>query len=152
MEREARINKIEIGSRAAVAAKAQKELDVAKFEAGKLSGVVNKLARRLDRLRDLRSDRSNRPSTLELGSDNSWGPGPNPGRSCGRTGALRSDHVPSTHGSTRRSNPMPPGRSREEGKDKWLSADYRRCRDPLRTPVQPKRPRHAPGPAQPADG
>ena len=30
--------------------------------------------------------------------------------------------------------------------------DYRRCHDPLRTPVQPKQLRHAPEPAPPAYG
>ena len=137
---------------AAVAAKAQKELDIAKFEAGKLSGVVTKLQRRLDRLEDPRSDGSDRPLPLESGSDDSWGPGPDPGRSRGRTKAPRSDYAPSTRGITRRSNPMPPRRSGEEERDEWLSADYGRRRDPLRTPVQPKRPRHAPKPAPPAYG
>ena len=47
---------------------------------------------------------------------------------------------------------MPERHSGEEEQDEWLSADYRRCRDPLRTPVQPKRPRHAPEPAPPAYG
>ena len=61
LEREAQINKIEIGKSTAVAAKAKKELDIANFEAGKLSGVVTKLQRRLDRLEDLRRYRSNRP-------------------------------------------------------------------------------------------
>ena len=40
LEREAQINKIEIGKRAAAAAKARKDLHIANFEAGKLSGVV----------------------------------------------------------------------------------------------------------------
>ena len=98
-ERKAQINKIEIGKSAAVAAKAQRELDIAKFQAGKLSGVVTKLQRRLDRLEELRYDGSQRPPPLESGSDDSWGPGPDPGRSCGRTKAPWSDHAPSTRGS-----------------------------------------------------
>ena len=52
-ERQAQINKIEIGRSAADAAKAQKELDIVRFEAGRLSGVVTKLQKRLDRLEDL---------------------------------------------------------------------------------------------------
>ena len=116
------------------------------------SGVVTKLQRRLDMLEDLRSDGSDRPPPLESGSDDSWGPGPVPGRSRRRTEAPRSDHTSSTRGSARRSDPMPPRHSREEERDEWLSAEYRRRRDPLRTPVQPKRPRRAPEPAPPAHG
>ena len=71
LEREARINNIEMGKSAAVAAKAQKELDIAKFEPRKLSGVVTRLQRRLDRLEDLRRDGSDRPPPLESGSGNS---------------------------------------------------------------------------------
>ena len=47
---------------------------------------------------------------------------------------------------------MPPRRSGEEEQDEWVSADYRRHRDPLRSPAQPKRPRHAPELAPPACG
>ena len=45
LESERRINKLEIGNSAAVATKTRKELDIAKFEAGKLSGVVTKQQR-----------------------------------------------------------------------------------------------------------
>ena len=44
---------------------------------------------------------------------------------------------------------MPTLRSREEERDDWLGADYRRRRDPLCTPVHSKRLRHA---AEPAPG
>ena len=71
LEREAQINKIEIGKSAAVAAKARKELDIPNSAAGTLSVVVTKLRRRLDRLEDLKSDGSNRPPPLESGSDDS---------------------------------------------------------------------------------
>ena len=47
---------------------------------------------------------------------------------------------------------MPPRRSREEERAEWLSADYHRHPDPLWTPVQPKRPRHALEPAPAAYG
>ena len=47
---------------------------------------------------------------------------------------------------------MPPRRSEEEERDEWVDADYRRRRDPLQNPVQPKRLRHAPEPAPPAYG
>ena len=73
-ERKGQINKIQISKDAAVAAKAQKELDRAKFQAEKLSGVVTKLQRRLVRLEDLRSDGSDGSFPLELVSDDSWGP------------------------------------------------------------------------------
>ena len=134
---EAQINKIKMGKSAAFAAKAQKELDTATFEGRKLSGMVTKLQRGLDRLEDLRSDRSDQPLPLECGFDDSWGPGPNPSRFRRRTEATRSDHAPSIRGNARRSNPMAPQRSREEKRDEWLRADYRRRRDPLRTRVGP---------------
>ena len=134
-----------------VTAKAQKELDIANFEAGKLSSVVTQLQRRLDRLEDLRSHGSDRPPPLESCSDNSWGPGPDPGRSAGRTKASRTDHAPSTGGSARRSNPMPSRRSGLEERDEWLGADHRTRHDPLRAPCQLKRPRHAPESVPPAD-
>ena len=47
---------------------------------------------------------------------------------------------------------MPPQRSGEEERDEWLTADYRRRRDPLCNPVQPKGSRHASKPASPAYG
>ena len=128
---EGQINKIEIGKSAAVAAKAKKELDIAKFEARRLSGVVTKRQRRRDRLEDLRSNRSDRPPPLESGCDNSWGPGPNPGTSCSCTDAPWSGHAPSTRGSPRQSDSMPPRYSGKEEQDEWLSAVYRRRRDPL---------------------
>ena len=152
LEREAQIAKIQIGRSAAVANKAQKELDIAHFEAGKLSGMLCKPHSRLDRLEDLRSDGSDRPPPLGSSSDNSWGPGPDPGSFHGRNGGPRSDHAPSTSGRARQSDPTPPRRSGEEERDKGLSADYRRGRDPLCTPVEPKRPMHAPEPAPAAYG
>ena len=159
LEGEAQINKIEIGKSAAVTAKVQKELDIAKFQAGKLSGVVNNLQRRLDRLEDLmcsgsewRSNGSNQPLPLESSSDDSWGPGPDPGRSCGRIKAPRSDHARSTRGSARRSDLVPPRRSSEVERDERLSADYHRWREPLHTSVQPEPPRQAREPAPRAYG
>ena len=129
-ECEVQTNKIKIGKSPAVAAKAQKELDIGRFEARVLSGVVTKLQRWLDRLEDLRSDGSDRPAPLESRSDDSWGPGPDPGRLRRCTEAPRRDHAPSTRGSARRSDPMPLRRSREEELNEWLSAYYHRRRDP----------------------
>ena len=114
--------------------------------------MVTKLQRRLDRLDDLRSDISDRPPSLESSSDDSSGPGPDPGRSRGGTEAPRGHHPPSTHRSARPSDPMPPRRSGEEERKELLSADYRRRRDPLCTAVQPTRSRHALDPGPPAYG
>ena len=152
LERETQIGKIEIGKSAAIAGKAQKELDIARFQTGKLSGVVTKLQSRLDRLEDLRSDESDRPPPLELGSDDNSGPGPHRGRFNRRLKTPRSDYAPATRGSARGSDPVPPRRSGEGERNELLSADYRRHGDTLRTPVQPKRPRHALEPAPPAYG
>ena len=152
LERGGQINKIKIRKSAAVAPKAQKELDIPNLGAGKLSSVVTKLQRRLNRLEDLRSDGSDWPPPLESRSDDSWGPGPDTGRSCGRSKAPRNDHAPPTRGSAQQSQPMPPGGSGEEERDKWLSEDNRRRRDPFRTPVEPRVPGHVPGPAPQAYG
>ena len=123
-----------------------------KFEAGKLSSVVSKLQRRLNRLEHPKIKGSDRPSHLQSGSDDTWVPGPGPSRPLGRIEAPASDHVPSNCDSTRQSDPMCPQRSGDEERDGWLSADYRRYRDPLRTPRQPMHPPHAPEPAPPAHG
>ena len=50
LEGEGLINKIESSKSAAVAKEAKKEVDIAKFQTKKLSGVVSGLQRRLDRL------------------------------------------------------------------------------------------------------
>ena len=55
LEREVQINKPKTNKGATVAAKAQKELDIAKREAKELSGVVTQLRRRLDKLEGLGS-------------------------------------------------------------------------------------------------
>ena len=44
------------------------------------------------------------------------------------------------------------GRRSGGGRDEWQSADYHRGRDPLLTPVRPKRPKRAPEPAPPVVG
>ena len=125
LEREAQFNKIEINKSAAVATKAQKELDVARYKAGKLSRVVTELQRRLEGLENLRSrsNGSDQSPTLESGSDDTWGPRPGPGRPCGRIEAPQRDQVPSTGGSACWSDRMPPRRAGDEERDKWLSAD-----------------------------
>ena len=71
LEREAQINGIKITNSASVATKAKNELDIANYEAGKLSGVVTELQRGLDRLENLRSGShgSDRLPPLESGCD-----------------------------------------------------------------------------------
>ena len=68
LQREAQINKIEISKSAPVATKAQKELDIAKFKAKKLSSVVGEPHRRGNRLEDLRSNGRDRLRPLDWGS------------------------------------------------------------------------------------
>ena len=68
---EAQINRIEINNSTAVATEAQKELDIAKYLAEKLSGVVTDLQRRLDNLEDQGSNGSHRSHALQLGTNNS---------------------------------------------------------------------------------
>ena len=60
--------------------------------------------------------------------------------------------MPSDRGSARRSNAISLRRSGDEERHEWLSADYRRRRDPLRPSVHPKGPMHAPEQAPPAYG
>ena len=73
------------------------------------------------------------------------------GQSCkvverGGVGHLRFGGA-STTGSARRSNLLPPRRSGEWERDKWLSTDYSRRCDPLCTPFGPSWPGHAQEPA-----
>ena len=126
LEGEAQINRIEINKSAAVASKAQKDLDIAKYEAEKLSSVVTELQRRLDRLEHVGSDGTQRPTPLDSVSDESWGLAPGLGRPRGRCEAPQSGHVPSRRGSARRSDPMPTRHSRGDEWDKWLIAEYGR--------------------------
>ena len=158
-EREVQINKMENSRSATVATKGQKALKIVTGGAGKLSRVVSELPRRLDRREDLSSNISDRRSIgsdrlppLESGADESWGPGPDPGRPRARSEAPRSEHEPSIRSTTRRKDVMPPQRSGDEERDKWLSADYGRRGDPVCIPVEPKRPRHDPEPAPLAYG
>ena len=71
---------LETNKSAAVTTRAGNELDISKYKAWKLNRVVTKLQRSLDRFEDLRSDGSDRPPLLELGSDDRWRSGPDHGR------------------------------------------------------------------------
>ena len=79
------------GRSAALATKAQRELDIAKVEAKKLSSVVSELQRRLDRLEKLQSNGSGWLQPQVSGSNDSWGPGPGPSRFSGRIEAPQSE-------------------------------------------------------------
>ena len=70
LQKEVLINNTETHKSATVAAKAQKELGIAKKEEQKLSGVVTELQTRLDRLESTVSARTDR-LPLELGSADS---------------------------------------------------------------------------------
>ena len=74
------IAKTEMAKIAKVATAAQRELDIARGETRLLNKVINGLQQRLDRLEGRGSVGSDLPP-LESGSaDDSWGPGPGPGR------------------------------------------------------------------------
>ena len=91
LERETETSKNEAIRMAGPAAKAQKELDIARAEIKQLSGTIKRLQRRLDGLEGIGSDDRDIPM-LESGSDDGWGPTPGPGR-------------PPVHAVARRSQP-----------------------------------------------
>ena len=111
------------------------------------------MQRRLDRLEGLRRDSSDIPQ-LESGSDDSWGPGPAPGRPPVQAVVRRSHPSASalSHSSGRRSDRMTSGHNHGGEPDEWLSEEYHICRGPLRITDAPRRPERAPGPALPRYG
>ena len=137
-----------------VAARAQKELDIARAETKSLTNVVSGLQERLDALEARGSVGSDHPPLESGSSDDGWGPGPGPGRPHAPGGAPRSRPsasapsltTPSHHSAARRNERVPPGSGSEEWRNEWLSADYHNCRAPPRTPVRPRRPAPAPVP------
>ena len=152
LEREVDTGKGEMTRIAGVAARAQRELDIARAETRQLNTVISGLQQRLDALEARGSVGSDHPA-LESGSpDDSWGPGPGPGRPHAPGGASSSCPsasapsltAPSHHSAGRRNERVPPGSGSEDWRDEWLSAEYRNRRAPPRTPVRPRRP----GPAQ----
>ena len=94
----------------------------------KIWNVVRRLQRTQDTSEGLRRIGSNLPTHLELGTDDSWGP--RPSRS---PRALHPWQCPTERSHT-------PAARGEEERDKWLSADYRRHRDPFCSAFQPKPP------------
>ena len=160
LELEVDTGKGEMARISRVAARAQKELDIARAETKSLTNVVSGLQQRLDALAARGSVGSDHPPLESGSSDDGWGPGPGPGRPHAPGGAPRSRPsasapsltAPSHHSAGRRNERVPPGSGSEEWRDEWLSAEYRNRRAPPRTPVRPRRPAPAPVPIPMAGG
>ena len=143
-----------------VAARAQKELDIARAETRQLNTVISGLQQRLDALEARGSVCSDHPPLESGSSDDGWGPRLGPGRPHAPGGAPRSRlsasapslTAPSHHSAGRRNERVPPGSGSEDWRDVWLSAEYRGRRAPPRTPVRPRRPAPAPEPIPMAGG
>ena len=159
-QRELDIAKIEMVKSASVATATEKVLDIARGETRSLNKVISGLQQRLDALEARGSVGSDHPPLESGSSDDGWGPGPGPGRPHAPGGAPRSRPsasapsltAPSHHSAGCRNERVPPGSGSEDWRDEWLSAEYRNRRAPLRTPVRPRRPAPAPEPIQMAGG
>ena len=154
LELEVDTGKGEMARISRVAARAQKELDIARAETKSLTNVVSGLQQRLDALEARGSVGSDHPPLESGSSDDGWGPGPGPGRPHAPGGAPRSRPsasapsltAPSHHSAGRRNERVPPGTGSEDWRDEWLSAEHcNRCAPP-RAPVRPRRPAPAPEP------
>ena len=116
------IAKIEMVKSAKVATATQKQLDIAKGETRQLNRVISGLQQRLDVLEGRRRVGSDRPPRESCSSDDSWGPGPGPGRPHAPGGAPRnrpsasapSLSAPSHHSAGRRNERVPPGSGSED--------------------------------------
>ena len=143
-----------------VAARAQKELDIARAETRQLNTLISGLQQRLDALEARGSVGSDHPPLESGSSDDGWGPGPGPGRPHAPGGAPTSRPsasapsltAPSHHSAGRRNERVPPGSGSEDWREEWLSAEHRNRRAPPRTPVRPRRPAPAPEPIPMAGG
>ena len=143
-----------------VAARAQRELDIARAGTRQLNTVISGLQQRLDALEARGSVCSDHPPLESGSSDDGWGPGPGPGRPHAPGGAPRSRPsatapsltAPSHHRAGRRNERVPPGSGSEDWRDDWLSAEYCNRRVPPRTPVRPRRPAPAQEPIPMAGG
>ena len=80
LECEVDTGKVEMARISGVAARAQKDLDIARAETKSLTNVVSGLQERLDALEARRSVGSDHPPLESGSSDDGWGPGPGPGR------------------------------------------------------------------------
>ena len=145
LELEVDTGKSEVARISTVAARTQKELDIARAETKSLTNVVSGLQERLGAMEARGSVGSDHPPLESGSSDDYWGPGPGPGRPHAPGGAPRSRPsasapsltAPSHHSAGRRNERVPPGSGSEEWRDEWLSADYHNRRAPPRTPVRP---------------
>ena len=159
-QRELDIAKIEMVKSAGVATATQKLLDIAGGETRSLNKVISGLQQRLDALEACGSVGSDHPPLESGSSEDGWGPGPGPGRLHAPGGAPRSRPsasapsltAPSHHSAGRRNERVPPGSGSEDWRDDWLSSDYHNRRAPPRTPVRPLRPAPAPEPIPTAGG
>ena len=159
-QRELDIANIEMVKSANVATATQKLLDVARGETRSLNKVISGLQQRLDALEAHGSVGSDHPPLESGSSDDGWGPGPGPGRPHAPGGAPRSRPsasapsltAPSHHSAGRRNERVPPGSGSENLRDEWLSAENHNRRAPPRTPVRPRRPAPAPEPIPTAVG
>ena len=159
-QRELDIAKIERVKSASVATATRRLLDIARGETRSLNKVISGLQQRLDALEARGSVGSDHPPLESGSSDDCWGPGPGPGRPHAPGGAPRSRPsasapsltAPSHHSAGRRNERVPPGSGSEDWRDEWLSAEYRNRRAPPRTPVRPRRPAPAQEPMPMAGG
>ena len=144
-QRELDIAKIEMVKSAIVATATQKLLDIARGETRSLNKVISGLQQRLDALEARGSGGSDHPPLESGSSDDGWGPAPGPGRPHAPGGAPRSRPstsapsltAPSHHSAGGRNERVPPGSGSEDWRDEWLSAEYHNRRAPPRTPVRP---------------
>ena len=159
-QRELDMAKIQMVKSANVATATQRQLDIARSETRQLNKVISGLQQRLDVLEDRGSVGSDHPPLESGSSDDGWGPGPGPGRPHAPGGAPRSPpsasapslSAPSHRSAGRRNKRVPPGSGSEDWRDKWLRAEYHNRRAPPRTPVRPRRPAPAPEPIPMAGG
>ena len=153
-QKELDIAKIEMVKSAKVATATQRQMDIAKGETRQLNRVISGLQQRLDVLEGRGSVGSDHPPLESGSSDDGWGPGPGPGRPHAPDGAPRSRpsasapsrSASSHHSAGRRNERVPPGSGSEEWRDEWLKADRHNRRASPRTPVRPRRPAPAPEP------
>ena len=158
--RELDIAKIEMVKSASVATATQRQLDIARAETRQLNKVISGLQQSLDVLQARGSVGSGHPALESGSSDDGWGRGPGPGRphAPGRaprsrpSASVPSLSAPSHHSAGRRNERVPPGSGSEDWRDEWLSAEYHNHRAPPRTPVHPRRPAPAPEPIPMAGG
>ena len=144
-QRELDIAKIEMVMSASVATATQRLLDIARGETRSLNKVISGLQQRLDALEARGSVGSDHPPLESGSSDDGWGPGPGPGRTHAPGGAPRSRPsatapsltASSHHSAGRRNERVLPGSGSEDWRDEWLRADYHNRRAPPRTPVRP---------------